>query len=211
MARIESQSDRTAHRLKNFLLPGAAELAIYALLSMILVIVFNTSVIINNLGDDYLKAAQNLKASASVISDGFSASFSSALGGRLGQIAFWSFIGALAYIALWLSKNVLNSFENDVIIDHYLHPTSFSRAGYWGSSLSVKVFLAAGTLMTAAYTYLLYAAIFPAIASLAASASYNFTLKTSPAYLVLCVVMGTVALYLARLLLRLVVHLWQLL
>ena len=211
MAKIESQSDRSSHRLINSVMPSVAELILYALLSLILLVVFNSSEIISRLGNNYLSAAQGLKANFSTLSSGFSNSFSTALGGRLGQIMLWSFIGALAYIGLWLSKNVLNSFENDVIIDHYLHPSSYNRLVYRGSSFSVKIFLAVMVLLTASYGFLLFTVILPAIAGLAGSASYNFVLSTSPWYILLGIAMGAIALYIGLLLLRLVVHLWQLL
>ncbi|WP_410971936.1 hypothetical protein, partial [Salmonella sp. SAL4445] len=82
----------------------------------------------------YTNNAEGLKLDINILNSSFSNSFSSALGGRLGLIIVWSFVGALAYIGIWFLKNILNSFENDVIIDHYLHPTNYSRAGYWGSA-----------------------------------------------------------------------------
>jgi flagellar biosynthesis protein FlhB len=141
MAQIESHSEKVSHRTVNFFKPSWAEVSLYLLLSLIILLVLNLGKFIQTLGGNYIGSPNQVKASFSNLFSGFNNSFSTALGGRLGQIILWAFIGAMAYIGLWLAKNVLNSFENDIISDHYLHPSSYNRAGYWGSSLAGKIFL----------------------------------------------------------------------
>jgi hypothetical protein len=211
MAEITSESEVSAHRPSNFFRLGVAEVSLYFLISIVLLIVFNSGSIIQRLSNNYIGSPENLKASFTTLSTGFSKSFSSALGGRLGQIILWSFVGALAYIALWLSKNILNSFENDLISAHYLHPSNFSRAGYWGSSFSVKIFLAALLLITAGFVFVVITAVLPSLAALAGSAAYNFDWSKSPYYFAFAIVGLSVALYVAVVLLRLISHLWKLL
>jgi hypothetical protein len=211
MVEIESQSQVSSHRAGNFFRPSAAEIALYFLLSTMLLIIYNSGSIIQKLGSNYIGSPQHLKTSFSTLSSGFSNSFSTALGGRLGQIILWSFVGALAYIALWLSKNILNSFENDLISAHYLHPSTYSRVGYWGSSFSVKIFLAAMLLISAGFLFVAIRAVLPAVAALAGSAAYNFSWSTSPYYLAFSVIGVALVIYIGIVLLRLVSHLWKLL
>src|SRR6266404_1007391 len=161
MAEIQSESQKNVHYAGSFFRPGGAEIILYFLISLILLVIYNSGDIIQRLGSNYLGSPQNLKSNFTTLSNGFSNSFSTALGGRLGQIMLWSFVGALAYMALWLAKNILNSFENDIISDHYLHPSSYSRIGYWGSSFSVKIFLAAMLLISAGYIFLVVRAVLP--------------------------------------------------
>jgi hypothetical protein len=170
MAKFESDSEVSRHEFKDFFVPGWAETFLYLLLSVITILVLNAGSIINRLSNNYVGQPQQLKTNFSTLLNGFSNSFSSALGGRLGQIILWAFVGALAYLALWLSRNVLNSFENDVISAHYLHPSSYSSSGYWGSSFSVKIFLAALVLIFLGYIFVVITAVLPAVAALAGSA-----------------------------------------
>lgn len=211
MSKLQSQSDKLSHRAKNFFLPSGGEAFFFILLSIIFLIVFNTSAVISHLDNNVLSAASSLKASYSTFSDGFNTSFSQALGGRLGQILLWAFIGALAYIGIWLAKNVLNSFENDIISDRYIHPSSYSHIGYWGSSLSVKTFLLADVLIVIAYVFLFLKAVMPGLAALASSSVYNFDFATSLPYIAGCVVACAIFLYLFLLLMRFTSHLWKLL
>jgi hypothetical protein len=209
MAHIESQSEIASHEVRNFFKPSLAEILLYCLLGIILLVVLNAGNIIDRLGANYLGSPQDLKTNFTTLSTGFSDSFSSALGGRLGQIILWSFVGAISYIALWFAKNILNSFENDMIAAHYLHPSSYSRVGYWGSAFSAKIFFAALVLITAAYLFVVIAAVLPATAALAGSAAYNFHGVTSPFYILFSIVGIGLVLYIAIVLLRLVSHLWK--
>lgn len=211
MSQLESQNERSLHRVKSFFLPSGSEGALFIMLSVILLIIFNTNAVIHHVDNNVLSAASSLKANYSTFANGFNTSFSQALGGRLGQILLWAFIGALAYIGLWLAKNVMNSFENDVISDHYLHPSSYSHIGYWGSSLSVKTFLLADVLVAIAYIYVFLKAVMPGLAALTSSAVYNFEVSTSLLYIFGCVLAGAVLLYAFSLLLRFTSHLWKLL
>ncbi len=211
MKQLESQSDRLSHRARSFFLPSGAEVFLFVLISVILLIIFNTDTVIRRLDNSVLSAASSLKANYSTFTSGFNTSFSQALGGRLGQIMLWALIGALAYIGLWLAKNVLNSFENDIISDHYLHPSSYSHIGYWGSSLSVKAFLVADVLVVLAYILVFLKAVMPGLAALTSSAVYNFQISSSLPYIIGSVLAAAVLLYVFWLLLKFTSHLWKLL
>ncbi|MBX4201370.1 hypothetical protein KW803_00540 [Candidatus Saccharibacteria bacterium] len=211
MAQIQSQSEKTIHHSRNFLKPSWAQVLLYLLLSIILLVLLNVGDVIHRFGGTYISTPESLKTNFTTLSTGFSNSFSNALGGRLGQIMLWSFIGAVAYIGLWLAKNVLNSFENDIISAHYLHPKGYSRAGYWGSSLAVKVFLASMIFITVGYFFVSIRAVLPALAALAGSAAYNFELQNSVLYILFSIVGGALVLYIGVMLLRVVSHLWKML
>jgi hypothetical protein len=209
MAKLKSQSEASSHQAGDFFKPSAAEVLLYFLISIILLVVLNSGNIINRLGANYLGSPENLKSNFTTLSTGFSQSFSSALGGRLGQIILWSFVGALSYIALWLAKNILNSFENDIISAHYLHPSSYSRVGYWGSAFSAKIFFAAMLLVAAGFLFVAITAVLPAVAALAGSAAYNFRASVSPLYIAFAIAGVALVIYIAIVLMRLVSHLWK--
>jgi len=211
MARYKSASEIESHEARNFFLPDITEVSLYLLLSIIAVVGLNAGNIISKLSSNYIGPPENLKANFTTLYDGFSHSFSSALGGRLGQMMLWAFVGALAYIGLWLAKNVLNSFENDIISDHYLHPSTYSRAGYWGSSFSVKIFLAAEVLIIIGYFFVAVTSILPSLAALAGSAAYDFNWSSSLFYLLIAVLGTALSVYIGVVLLKLLSHLWKLL
>jgi hypothetical protein len=211
MARFRSESEIESHEARKFFAPSWTEVILYLLISMIIMVGLNTGDIIQRLSSSVVGSPQNLKANFDTLFNGFSHSFSTALGGRLGQMLLWSFVGALAYVGLWLAKNILNSFENDVISDHYLHPSTYSRAGYWGSSFSVKIFLAAQVLIIAGFLFALVTSLLPAMAALAGSASYNFDWSSSPLYLLFAVLGTACLIYVAVVLFKLLAHLWKLL
>lgn len=207
---IKSNSEIASRPVEHFFIPSWAEASLYVLLSAIVLSALNSGSIIKTLSNSYISSPHALEANFSTLFDGFSKAFSGALGGRLGQILLWSFVGALAYILLWLAKNIINSFENDIISDHYLHPANYNRTGYWGSSLSVKVFLAAIVLISAVWILIAISAVLPSLAALAGSAIYKFH-SVSVIYIIFAVIGGAMVFYISMLLIRLVSHLWKLL
>jgi hypothetical protein len=211
MADYKSNSQVASHKLRGFFTPSGAEILLLAIISSILLAALNAGSAIQKLSNNYIGSPDHLKANFSTLSSSFNSSFSTALGGRLGQILLWAFIGAITYIGLWIIKNIFYSFENDVIADHYLHPSSFSRAGYWGSSFSVKIFFFALALISAAYVFVAVRAVLPAAAALAGSAVDNFHASTSPFYILSALIGLVVVLYIGKLLFKLLAHLWKLL
>ncbi|HET6864230.1 MAG TPA: hypothetical protein VFH37_03490 [Candidatus Saccharimonadales bacterium] len=211
MARIRTGSESSSHSVAAFFAPGWAGAILYLLLGMIIIIALNAGSIISRLSNNYISSPERLRANFTTLSSGFSNSFSSALGGRLGQIMLWAFVGAIVYMGLWLARNVLNSFENDIISAHYLHPSGYSSVQTWGSSLSIKLFLVAEGIITVAYFFIALTAALPAVAAMAGSAAYNFNAHSSPLYIILAVLSAALILYIGVVLLRLLAHLWKLL
>lgn len=211
MSDIESQSGMAGHRIRSFFIPSGLTSVLYILLGSILLVLFSFSNLLNLIGANYLGPAYKLSLNINILNNTISKSLGSAFGGRLGQIVVWSLVGAVTYLCLWFLKNLLNSFENDIIIDHYRHPENFSRAGYWGSAVSAKIFFGALVIILATYSYLVLKVVMPAAANLASSAVYNFRLPASLVYIVLCVLIPAAAIYVWMLIARLLSHLWKLL
>jgi hypothetical protein len=209
MAQIVSESQAQSRSMRGFFVPSWPTVILYLLLSGIILVLLNLGSIIDNLSNHYIGSPDSLKANFSTLFKGFSDSFSSAWNGRLGQVLLWACIGAAAYIAIWLGKNVLNSFENDIIAAHYQHPTDYNRTGYWGSMLSVKIFLAAMIFVTVGFIFMSVTAVLPALAALAGSAAYDFHPASSTFYITACLLSGTVLIYLLVVLCKLVAHLWK--
>lgn len=208
MAEIITESQLEQHKAKNFFVPSGAEVVLYMLFGAILLFLFNSGTLLklfkNNIG-----SASNLNLDINILNSSISNSFSTAFGGRLGQIVVWSFVGAAAYIALWFLKNLLNSFENDIIIDHYLHPSNYSRAGFWGSAFAGKIFFGVILILFVSYTYLSLKTVLPAAAALAASAVYHFKTVNSLVYILICILISMTLIYFWVLIARLTAHLWK--
>jgi hypothetical protein len=211
MAKIQSQSQKSITEARDFFVPSLAGGLLFLLLGSVLLLIYNLNQIISWVGNSYLGSADRLNLSINVLNNGFTSSFDTAFGGRLGQIIVWSLVGALAYILLWFLKNMLNSFENDVIVDHYLHPSNFSRTGYWGSAFAAKIFFGAVAIILITYTFLTVKVLLPAAAALSIAAAHNFKLPDSILYLLLCVLIPAITIYLWTLLVKTLAHLWKLL
>lgn len=210
MAYLESRSDISRRKARNFFLPTGAEAILYLLVSAIVLVVLNYGNILGRLSSRGIDLNRHLNANVDSLSSNFSHTLTSSLGGRLGQMILWSLVGAAAYIILWLAKNLLNSFENDIITTGYVHPPSYSNINYWESSLSVKIFLFVISIVSIVYGYLLIRVALPSLAVFVGGAAYNFNL-TSPFYIAAGIVGSAVFLYGFTLLMRVIARLWKLL
>jgi len=206
---IQSRSQTSGHLLRDFFIPTPAQVVLYILLSGIIITLLNVGSIIDSLSNHYIGSPDTLKANLSTLFKGLSDAFSAAWGGRLGQVLLWACVGAAAYIAIWLGKNVINSFENDIIADHYRHPSNYNRLGYWSSSFAAKMFLAAMIFISIGYLFMSITAVLPALAALAGSAVYHFHASNSIIYIIGSVFSGAVLIYIFIVLLRLVSHSWK--
>lgn len=209
MATIRSQSQNENTKAREFFVPSLAGSTLLLLLGAILLAAYNFSQIIHWVGINYLNSTDTLHVNIGVLTHGFAKSFDSTFGGRLGQIIVWSLVGALCYILIWFLKNILFSFENDIIVDHYLHPKNYSRAGYWGSALAGIIFFAAVTITLLAYTFLCLMAVLPGASALANSAINDFKIPDSLLYLIVAVLVPAMAIYIWTLLIKAVTHLWK--
>lgn len=211
MDAIQSESYIETHRARSFFIPSLADIILYLLVGALLLGSYNFKSILNWFGSNYLISGESIKPTIHVLNSNFSHSFSTAFGGRLGQVIFWSLVGAAAYIGLWFTKNLIYSFENDVIIDRYLHPSSYNRAGYWGSAFAGKMFFGAMVILLIGYLYVSLKVVMPAAALLARSATGHFRLPTDLLYLLLAVLISAFLVYAGWLMVRLVRRLWGLL
>lgn len=84
MVRFQSESEIESHKARKFFVPSGAEASLYILLAVVAVLVLNFGNIIQRLSNNYIGSPENLKANFTTLSDGFSHSFSTALGGAPG-------------------------------------------------------------------------------------------------------------------------------
>jgi hypothetical protein len=212
MAQIESEGERLSHSARSLIKPSATEVLLYLLIGIILMVVYNYGGIIKRLvGAGYIDSPERLRANFDTLYNSFSSYVSTALGGRLAQIVIWAALGGLVYVGVWTSRNILTSFENDFIADRYVHPSNYSRAGYWGSSLSVKVLLVALVFIFLAFVTFTARVVLPSVATLAGSAFYNFNFPVSIIYIIFSIVGTALLIYITIRLVRIMVNLWHLL
>jgi hypothetical protein len=209
MARILSQNERSQNTLKDFFVPSLAANILFILLGAILLLVYTFSQILGWFGNDYLDSAHKLNQNLQVFNKGLSSSFDSALGGRLGQIIVWSFVGALVYILIWFVKNMFNSVENDLIIDRYSHPQNYNRTKFFGVALGELFLFIAMLIVLVVYTFLGLKVILPAAASLMSSSINHFHLSSSILYLALSVAVPMLAIYFWTIFAKVMTRLWQ--
>jgi hypothetical protein len=209
MARILSQNEMSQNALKDFFVPSFAGGFLICLLGGILLLTYTFSQILGWFGNDYLSSANKLNQSLGVFNKGLSNSFDSALGGRLGQVIVWSFVGALVYILIWFIKNMFNSVENDFIIDRYSHPQGYNRSKFFGLAIGELAFFIAMLIILIGFTFVGLKVIMPAAASLMSSAVNHFRVPNSVLYIALSVLVPVFAIYFWTIFARLMARLWE--
>lgn len=209
MTQILSQNELSQNTIKSFFLPSFAASFLFFLLGSILLLVYTFSQILGWFGNDYLDSAHKLNQGIQVFNKGLSSSFDSALGGRLGQAIVWSFVGALVYILIWFVKNMFNSVENDIIIDHYSHPQNYNRTRFFGVALGELFFFIAMLIVLVVYSFTSLKIIMPAAASLMSSAVNHFSLPNSIIYVLLSLIVPAAAIYAWAILAKVMARLWQ--
>jgi hypothetical protein len=208
MAKIKSQSELSVRSMSDFFVPTLPVAILYFLIGGILLAVYDSHQILSWLG---ISDSSDTTASLQSLSSHLNNSLSTAFGGRIGSIVIWSLVGAITYIIIWLANNLVNSFENDIIVDNYLHPAGFNRAGYWGSTMAGIVFLATMLIILVFYSYIALKVLLPAAALLTNNSVINFRPLQSLGYIGLCLLLSTLIVYIWTRMVKLLAHLWQLL
>lgn len=209
MTQIFSQNEMSENTARGFFVPSFAAGFLFFLTGCILLLVYTYSRILGWFGNDYLNSADTLNQSIQVFNKGLGKSFDSALGGRLGQIIVWSFVGALVYILIWFVKNMFNSVENDLIIDRYSHPKGYNRTRFFGVAIGELAFFIAMLVVLLVYTFIGLKVIMPAAASLTSSSVSHFSLPGSVLYLVISIVVPATTIYVWTISAKVLGRLWQ--
>ncbi|MBX4190643.1 hypothetical protein KW794_00995 [Candidatus Saccharibacteria bacterium] len=209
MKQILSQNEMSSNTLKDFFVPSFAAGFLYSMLGAVLLLIYTFTQILGWFGNDYLDSASKLNQSFHVFNKGLSTSFNSALGGRLGQIIVWSFVGALCYILIWFVKNMFNSVQNDIIVDQYSHPKSYNRVQFFGVALGELVFFIAMLILLAVYTFVGLKIMLPASASLMSASINHFQLPSSVFYIIFSALVPVLGVYIWSIFSKVVVRLWR--
>ena len=136
-----SYNSRVKPSLRRFLVPGAADIALYLFMSLVVLLLVNARAIFNyfssnnltgqSIGDIIDRKAKNFQSIWAQISQG-----------RILQIIFWALVGIFIYITVWFIRNILLNIRNDIVADEYVHPLSYKRSKYWHTVIGRKIFLA---------------------------------------------------------------------
>jgi hypothetical protein len=209
MKQIYSQNEMAENTIKGFFVPSVAAWFLFFLLSGILLLIYTFSQILDWFGNDSLRSTETFNQSLQLFNSRFGSAFDSALGGRLGQVIIWSFVGALVYILIWFVKNMFNSVENDLIIDRYDHPKNYDRTKFFGVAIGELMLFMALLVVLAFYTYAGFNIIMPATAGMLSSSINKFLLPNSLLAILLSIVIPTLGIYAWSIIAKLMFRLWQ--
>jgi len=204
MARIIKSYSTEAGGIKDFLVPGVAQVVLFLLIGIALLILFNAQAIWDQISNGLYTQATSAPSDA-VTSQGF---FESALGGRLPQIIFWGGIGMIMYVVVWFSWNIVTNVRNDVAADSFVHPKNYKRGQYWLAVLARKAFFGLSVFVFIVYTAVLISFL-PILSDLTYSAVNNFSSAGDVIDILGSVLVIGALLYVFDLLLRVSIHSWQ--
>jgi len=207
---IQSQSSSLNQRVYDFFVPSRTELGAYLLISIVLLLAYNAKTLVNILNDKFLAVSG---ASAGYdfgsLMDRFSGFFNTVTSGRLTQMLFWAFVGSTIYVIAWFAKNILVSLRNDLVADHFAHPSSYSRLTYWESAIAKKIFLGAIAIVFFTFVSVCLILVLPALAHLAFATLYDFQMPQTAIELAFAVVGTGSLIYLFVLLVKTASHTWK--
>lgn len=152
--KVLSYSSRASEGLKSLLIPTGPQILLNLVLATLILLALNSRAILH-----YFTRGINEKSQVELgdlIETRLPAvydMFESFTQGRVVQFIFWLFIGCITYIFIWLVGNFITNIRNDIVADEYIHPTSYNRAGYWGSVVARKLLFVCTLFILSAYTY----------------------------------------------------------
>lgn len=208
MKEIKSSSDKSIH-LRKLFVPSAIELAIYILLGVVLLSLFNLKVLWESLSN---AAAVPVETANSVVSNQgrLAGQFIDGMfDGRLTTFVFWGFVGCLVYVVIWLIQNVLLNIKNDVVAGDYVQPKSSEKRGYWSTVIAEKLFLAGLVVIFILFVSLGLKFLAPVFSKLFYVAVYNFRFPVSVFEILTAVALMALVVYLTVLVARLAISTWR--
>jgi hypothetical protein len=194
-------------KIRKFLVPTLPEFLIYLLMSVLVLTLFNATLIWKYYRDNIvsLQAGDNLIGQSP---SGLKHLVLDVSGSRVPLILFWLLVGCLAYIFIWFMHNIYLNIRNDFVADAYVHPYNYDRAHFWETVLIRKVIFAVSLVILAAYVPL----VFRLLRILAQDAHVevaNFSLVNGLAGLLIIALVGSFLLYVLALLVHTVFRCWR--
>lgn len=195
--------------LSEFRRPGWAEILIYLLCGLVLVMLVN----IRTLGEAISNSVQTTAIDTSKIIDlklvELGDHINSLLSGRPGQMLFWAIVGCLIYVLIWLSQNFLINIRNDVVSDKYMHPKSYESTSYWQGVIAHKIFFGAVIVTFLLYCYFAVIIFIPVLSKIFYYAALNFKLLSSTLELLIIIIFSAIVIYVGVFLAKLISHSWK--
>lgn len=189
---------------KPYLLPGIAQILLYLLLSILLLLALNARNIWRYFSDTVVISQSQLEPSSSWISR----TWDSVLHGIWLQILFWILVGCLVYIFIWFLSNIIANIRNDIIADDYKHPAFYSHYKFWESVLARKVFFGVSLTLLIIY-FFFFARMTKLLAQLCYSAFSNFSWTSSLQSTVGAIISCAFLIYILILLLHITANAWR--
>lgn len=148
---IESHSSSVGTTSKQFILPSGAQLLLYALISILLLLALNVKNAWDYLNNTVLVPQGGLDSILAQKAPGIHKFIGSVSQSIALQVVFWIFVGCVVYVFIWFMRNITTNVLNDIVADKYVHPESYKRSKYWGSILARKVFFWSSTAVLVLY------------------------------------------------------------
>lgn|GEM_PF-4912552 len=202
MTDYHSGSTLRQHRQKDFFVPTKLVWLLYAIISLVVLILLNAAAIVQ------VFLVQPVTAQELVPLTDKLSQFQDKLNTPIVMI-FWLFIGAATYTIIWLAENVLFIARTQVAESQYVARSPTARQQYWQSAVASNVFLVFIVLLWVSFIAFYLRVLLPTFATL-----FHKGLYSAPVYQrfvdILAAILGNiVAIYIILLLRRLITQSWR--
>ena len=198
---IRSHSTQASNPGRAFWLPDWLQLLLYFFISFLVLVALNSKALWDHLNKDIL-------ALTNENTPGLQSWLAGSSQTKILQFVFWMFIGCTVYVFIWFIGSVFTNIYNDVVVDEYVHPKSFSRKKYWQSILFRKLFWVA-SLITLVGFILASIKLLPQLGNLALRGVQDFSWQDSSLELLGALAATTAIIYLFVLLAHISLNSWR--
>jgi len=206
---MESHGNTLGNELKQFFIPSGLGIILYFLSGAVLLAALNARALWKYFAGISVGSSASANTLLSQKVHDLGAFVDSVLSGRVSQIVFWSLVGCVVYIAIWLVKNVIVGLENDVIASRFVHPRQYNKITYWGSVLAHKIFFVCGVALFIVYTSLGIEFILPLMTRVFYLAVTNFTPRISLSNIAAMILCGGLVIYVWVLMTHILINSWR--
>lgn len=190
---------------REFLLPSWPKILLYLLVGSLLILLWNARQLWDQFNNNIEPGSS---ADVGHLISKHTTWVDTLAGGRVAQIIFWAFIGCCLYICVWFATSIITNIRNDVVADEYIHPTGYSRAGYWHSIVARKIFLGMVVAVLIGFT-ILGLRLISVLAKLFYSAVKVFSFPAGAAEVIGSILGASLLVYCFILLAHIAVNAWR--
>jgi hypothetical protein len=193
MEKLGHNDERQVKSLKDFLLPGWNEVLLFFVISLVIILFINASVIWEVLNEySGINVVESSGAIRTQFDSFYEEYFASKFLARVAVFVFWGMVGSVTYMLVWAIWHFYLRIKED--IDESEYENNKKSSGFWQSRISQHLLVFFST--TAGILYLLVAFyLYPTIFALSKLTLYHLGDLLYYQYIITAVLISMIYLY----------------